>query len=67
MQVSQAEYESVWGEEYGKEIAIMLKAFEKEGDWTKPYGEDVVTAEDLGIKEELIGLREALEKEKHRL
>jgi hypothetical protein len=68
VQISQAEYESVWGKEFGEEIAIMLKSFEPEADWTKPYGKDVVTAEDLGIrKEELIGLREALEREKHRL
>ena len=68
MQVGQAEYEDVWGKEFGEELAIMFKSFEPESDWGKPYGGDVVTAAELGIKrEELLGLKETLEREKHRL
>lgn len=68
MQVGQEEYESVWGKEFGEELAVMFKSFEPESDWGKPYGGDVVTAEDLGIKRgELLGLKETLEREKERL
>ena len=68
VQVGQEEYESVWGKEFGEELAVMFKSFEPESDWGKPYGGDVVTAEDLGIKRgELLGLKETLEREKERL
>lgn len=68
MQVEQAEYEDVWGKEFGEELAVMFKSFEPESDWAKPYGGDVVTAAELGIKrEELLGLKETLEREKQRL
>ena len=68
MQVGQEEYESVWGKEFGAELAVMFRSFEPESDWGKPYGGDVVTAEDLGIgRDQLLGLKETLEREKHRL
>lgn len=68
VQVGQEEYEDVWGKEFGAELGVMFRSFEPESDWGKPYGGDVVTAEDLGIrKEELLGLKETLEREKHRL
>jgi hypothetical protein len=66
--VGQEEYQSVWGKEFGEELAVMFRSFEPESDWGKPYGGDVVTAEELGIKrEELLGLKETLEREKGRL
>jgi hypothetical protein len=66
--VSPEEYVSIWGKDFGDEMVAMFKSFEPEKDWAKPYRPDVVTAEDLGIKkEELVGLRETLEREKHRL
>lgn len=68
MQVGQDTYESVWGKEFGEELAVMFRSFEPESDWGKPYGGDVVTAEDLGIKrEDLLGLKETLWREKERL
>ena len=58
-------YEGIWGP-FGREVGLMLRAFEGVGDWTGPYGGDeVVTAGDLGIVEgEVGGLREALEGER---
>lgn len=58
-------YEGIWGP-FGREVGLMLRAFEGVGDWTGPYGGcEVVTAGDLGIVEgELVGLREALEGER---
>ncbi|KAM0710758.1 hypothetical protein Q7P35_001496 [Cladosporium inversicolor] len=68
VQVGQEQYESVWGKEFGEELAAMFRSFEPESDWGKPYGGDVVTAGDLGIgRGELLGLKETLEREKHRL
>lgn len=68
MQVAQPEYESVWGKDFGEEMAVMLKAFEPQRDWGYAHQLDVVTAEDLGIERgELVGLKETLEREKHRL
>ena len=68
MQVGQEQYEEVWGKEFGEELAVMFRSFEPESDWGKPYGGDVVTAGELGIKRgELLGLKETLEREKHRL
>ena len=68
MQVGQEQYESVWGKEFGEELAVMFKSFEPESDWGRPYGGDVVTAQDLEIKrEELLGLKETLKREKNRL
>ena len=68
VQVGQEQYESVWGKEFGEELAVMFKSFEPESDWGRPYGGDVVTAQDLGIKrEELLGLKETLKREKNRL
>lgn len=59
--VSLDEYEQIWGP-YGKEIGLMLKAFEPVNDWTKPYQPDVIAAKDLGIAEdELVDLKAALE------
>lgn len=68
VQVGQEQYEEVWGKEFGEELAVMFRSFEPESDWGKPYGGDVISADDLGIKrEELLGLKETLEREKHRL
>jgi hypothetical protein len=68
LQVSQPDYEAVWGKEFGEEMALGLNLSEAESDWTAAHKADVITAEDLGIKEgELVGLRETLEREKHRL
>lgn len=66
--VPQPEYESIWGKDFGEEMALMFKAFEPESDWGKAHKPDVITAEDLGISgSELIGLKATLEREKHRL
>lgn len=68
VEVSQEQYEGLWGKEFGEEMALMFKAFEKEGDWGKAHKPDVVTPKDLGIKEgEMVGLKATLEREKHRL
>jgi hypothetical protein len=68
LQVSQPEYEGVWGKEFGEEMALGLNVSEAESDWTVAHKPDVITAEELGINEgELVGLRETLEREKHRL
>ena len=68
MQVGQEEYESVWGKEFGEEMGLGLRVSEAESDWTAAHKTDLVTAEELGIREgELVGLRETLEREKHRL
>lgn len=68
VEVSQEQYEALWGKEFGEEMALMFKAFEKEGDWGKAHKPDVVTPKDLGIKEgEMVGLKATLEREKHRL
>lgn len=60
-------YEQVWGP-FGKEVGLMLKAFEPVSDWTAPYQPDVVTARDLGLDDEdLCDLKAALEKDKELL
>jgi hypothetical protein len=49
-------------------MSLGLNISEAESDWTAAHKADVITAEDLGINEgELVGLRETLEREKHRL
>ena len=68
LQVSQQDYEGVWGKEFGEEMALGLNISEVESDWRAAHKADVVTAEELGIgRGELVGLRETLEREKHRL
>lgn len=68
VQASQADYEAIWGKDFGGEMAVMFQAYEKEGDWGKAHKPDVITAEDLEIeKGELVGLKETLEREKRRL
>ncbi|KAM0713958.1 hypothetical protein Q7P37_010921 [Cladosporium fusiforme] len=68
LEVSQAQYESLWGKEFGEEMALMFKAFEQESDWGKAHAPDVITPTDLGIKEgDLLGLKATLEREKYRL
>jgi hypothetical protein len=58
------EYEELWGP-FGKEVGLMLRAFEPVSDWSTPYEPDVVTAGCLGIAEgSLIDLKAALEKDK---
>lgn len=60
-------YEQIWGP-FGKELGLMLKAFEAQSDWTAPYQSNVITARDLGLKDEdLCDLRAALEKNKELL
>jgi hypothetical protein len=45
-----------------------LNVSEVESDWTAAHKGEVVTAKELGIERgELIGLRETLERERHRL
>lgn len=66
--VPQAEYESIWGKEFGKEMALMFRPFEQERDWGKPYSPNVITPSDLGIApDELVGVKATLEREKERL
>ena len=49
-------------------MGLGLRVSEAESDWTAAHKTDLVTAEELGIREgELVGLRETLEREKHRL
>jgi hypothetical protein len=68
VQVSQEQYEAIWGKEFGEEMAIMFRSFEPEKDWGKAHAPDVITAEELGIERgTLVGLRECLEREKGRL
>ena len=68
VQVSQPDYEGLWGKEFGEEMGLGLRVSEAESDWTAAHKTDLVTAEELGIREgELVGLRETLEREKHRL
>jgi hypothetical protein len=68
VQVSQPEYEDIWGKEFGEEMGLGLRVSEAESDWTAAHKRDVVTAAELGIQEgELVGLRATLEREKHRL
>ena len=44
-------YEGIWGP-FGREVGLMLRAFEGVGDWTGPYGGDeVVTAGGWGVGE----------------
>lgn len=67
VEVSNEQYESLWGP-FGKELRLMFETFEKQPDWTVAHKGDVITADDLGIaKEDLVGTRAALEKEKDRL
>ena len=68
VQVSQPDYEEIWGKEFGEEMGLGLRVSEADSDWTAAHKTDLVTAEELGIREgELVGLRETLEREKHRL
>jgi hypothetical protein len=68
VQVSQPDYEGVWGKEFGEEMSLGLNVSEVESDWTAAHKGEVVTAKELGIERgELIGLRETLERERHRL
>lgn len=67
VQTSLAQYEQMWGP-MGREVGLMLQAFEAVTDWTSPYKPDVVTAKDLGLAEgNLIDLRAAVEKDKELL
>lgn len=67
VQVSVEQYEELWGP-FGKELALMFEAFEKQPDWSVAAKDEVVTAEDLGIaSEELLGTRAALEKNRDKL
>jgi len=68
VQVSQLDYEAIWGKEFGEEMGLGLRISEAESDWTKAHEGHVITAEELGIGEgELVGLRETLVRERHRL
>jgi hypothetical protein len=68
VQVSQEQYEAIWGKEFGEEMALMFRSFEPEEDWGKAHKGDVVTGAELGIERgRLVGVRECLEREKHRL
>jgi hypothetical protein len=68
VQVSQPDYEGLWGKEFGEEMGLGLRVSEAESDWTAAHKADVVTAGELGIKEgELVGLRATLERERYRL
>lgn len=68
-QISQSEYESLWGKEFGEEMVVMFKTFEVGNkDYDRAHRPNVISAEDLGIaKEDLIGHKTTLEREKHRL
>jgi len=67
VKVSTEQYEALWGT-FGKELGSMFRAFEKQPDWSVAHRGDVVNAEDLGIaKEDLVGVRAALEKNRDKL
>ena len=61
-------YEQIWGP-FGTEVGLMLKACTGvKSSWKEAYGDDVVSADDLGIPEgTLVDLKGALEKNKELL
>lgn len=60
IECSAEDYERAFGIE-GRELAICLRLNGKEPDWTKGREEEVITLKDLGIEEEVLGVRQALE------
>jgi hypothetical protein len=59
VQTSLKEFDRVWPK-WGHEMGIMMQFWEdaKDKSWS---GEDVLTKEDLGIKEKFVGIHEAFQ------
>lgn len=68
LQCSVEEYEQLWGV-YGKEIGVMFRLFDslENAEWSAKHEGELISAKDLGIEGKLIGLKEALEKDKDKL
>ncbi|KAK5123032.1 hypothetical protein LTR85_003598 [Meristemomyces frigidus] len=66
IECSAEQYERLYGV-FGKELASQFKLNEVAPEWGKPYGEDLVTAKELGLEHELLDLRQSLTANKERL
>jgi len=60
-EVSKKQYEELWGI-IGNELARKLEFGEVVSDWTAAQGDEFLSMEDLGISEQGIGCKPALER-----